>query len=136
MKPQTEPSYSQKLRDVMEEIKPILKKHDIAAFVLLHEPGFTEYLNHITPSWSCAKVTSGDDEVGHYEGLVISLNAEEYPDVETAQKVANNTYNMIADLTETLCTHAAMYSECREALKERWGAIDEPVHTPSPMIKN
>lgn len=44
--------YSPKLKKAMEEIKAILKKHDIAGSVILHTPGFSEYLNHIEPSYS------------------------------------------------------------------------------------
>lgn len=45
--------YSPKLKNAMEEIKAILKKHDIGASVILHTPGFTEYLNHVDTSYSC-----------------------------------------------------------------------------------
>jgi hypothetical protein len=45
--------YSPKLKNAMEEIKAVLKKHDIGASVILHTPGFTEYLNHIDTSYSC-----------------------------------------------------------------------------------
>lgn len=44
--------YSPKLKIAMEEIKAILKKHDIGACVMLHTPGHMEYLNHIDPSYS------------------------------------------------------------------------------------
>lgn len=46
--------YSPKLKNAAEEIKLILKKYDIAANIILHTPGFTEYLLHITPEYSCA----------------------------------------------------------------------------------
>lgn len=44
--------YSPKLKIAMDEIKQVLKKHDIAGFVVLHTPGFTEYLNRVDPSYS------------------------------------------------------------------------------------
>lgn len=46
--------YSPKLKKATEEIKQILLKHDIAANVILHTPGYSEYLLHITPTYSCA----------------------------------------------------------------------------------
>jgi hypothetical protein len=46
--------YSPKLKKAMEEIKAILKKHDIAGCIILHTPGFSEYLNHIETSYSVA----------------------------------------------------------------------------------
>jgi len=52
--------YSPKLKKAMEEIKSIIHKHDIAALVVLHTPGDSEYLNAITPSYSCMK-WNGDE---------------------------------------------------------------------------
>jgi hypothetical protein len=48
--------YSPKLKKAMEEIKAVLNKHDIAASVILHTPGFTEYLNHVDTSYSCVTI--------------------------------------------------------------------------------
>ena len=49
----------QKLKQAAEEIIAILKKHDIAGFVVLHTPGYSEYLNHIEPTYSCLKLSGG-----------------------------------------------------------------------------
>ena len=51
--------YSPKLKKAAEEIKAILKKHDIAGNVILHTPGFSEYLLEITPSYSAAWLENG-----------------------------------------------------------------------------
>ena len=40
----------------MEEIKTLLEKNDIAASIVLHTPGYSEYLMHLTTTYSCAKV--------------------------------------------------------------------------------
>lgn len=48
--------YSPKLKKAMEDIKKILHENDIAGFVVLHTPGFSEYLNRVDPSYSCAKL--------------------------------------------------------------------------------
>ena len=52
--------YSPKLKVAIEEIKQILKNNDIAGFVVIHTPGFSEFLNHVETSYSCAKV-QGDE---------------------------------------------------------------------------
>jgi len=52
--------YSPKLKKAMEEMKAIIKKYDIAALIVLHTPGDSEYLNAITPSYSCMK-WNGDE---------------------------------------------------------------------------
>lgn len=52
--------YSPKLKKAMEEIKRILKDHDIAASVVLHTPGHSEYYLRINPSYSCATLNKGE----------------------------------------------------------------------------
>lgn len=51
--------YNPKLKKAAEEIKQILQKYDIAANVILHSPGHSEYLLHITPTYSCAWLENG-----------------------------------------------------------------------------
>ncbi|MFA6058943.1 MAG: hypothetical protein WC756_12145 [Taibaiella sp.] len=48
--------YSPKLKAAMEEIKQILKKHDIAGAIVIHTPGHTEYHLRIDPTYSCARI--------------------------------------------------------------------------------
>jgi|SRR5215217_5876190 len=48
--------YSPKLKEASREIKAILDKYDIAGVILLHSPGFAEYIYSITPSYSIAKM--------------------------------------------------------------------------------
>jgi len=94
-----------------EEIKPILKKHDIAAFVLLHEPGFTEYLNAVTPSYSCAVVEP--------DGIRVRLKQAEVGK-EKAKLLAEGTYNMITHLATVIAKHAIMYMDAEKALTKHW----------------
>lgn len=87
-------NYSPKLKEAAEEIKAILKKHDIAAVVLLHTPGFGEFINHFTPSYSCVKL------VNDGKALEIKASAAEYPDKEEKHRVIGDTYNMLTILCE------------------------------------
>lgn len=66
--------YSPKLKNAMEEIKLIIDKYDIAACVVLHTPGFSEFLNKIDPSYSCAKIKLLPDGT---EGVHFKANAKE-----------------------------------------------------------
>ena len=43
-----------KLKVAAEEIKEILKKHDIAGIIALHTPGHGEFVTHLHTSYSCA----------------------------------------------------------------------------------
>lgn len=48
-----------KLKAAMEEIKAVLRRHDIAAVVTLQSPGALEYLYELSPSWSCIHIEPG-----------------------------------------------------------------------------
>lgn len=49
-------NYSPKLRKAMEEIKDVLKKHDIAGFIAIHTPGHVEYSHNLMPSYSACNI--------------------------------------------------------------------------------
>lgn len=110
--------YSPKLKIAMDEIKTILKKHDIAGFILLHAPGFSEYLNHVSPSYSCAKLEP--------EQLRFRLKAAEVGGPEKAKQIATDTYNMITHLADMTSKHAVMYIEAKKFLQIQWNAEDFP----------
>jgi hypothetical protein len=55
--------YSPKLKNAMAEISEVLKKHDIAGMVILHEPGHAEFNLRIDPSYSCAKMNGNEMRV-------------------------------------------------------------------------
>lgn len=113
--------YSPKLKKAVEEIKDILKKNDIAGFVVLHTPGFSEYLNHVQTSYSCATVTP--------DGIMLRLKESEIGR-EKAIKLADGTFNMITHLTNAIASNAEMYIHCHEKLKEKWdGTSEDGEHT-------
>lgn len=115
--------YSPKLKKAMEEIKKVLKKYDIAGFVLLHTPGHTEYLNRIDPGYSCVSVEGG--------AFRIKLKADELPGgKEQARKLAEDTYNMVTLMADVLAMHASGFIDLHELLKEKWGGEEGPAgHT-------
>ena len=109
--------YSPKLKTAMEEVKAVLKKHDIAGFVLLHTPGFIEYINQINPSYSCAFIQDGQ--------LRVRLKTAELPGgKEQAKKLAEDTYNMITLMNDIITMHAAGYIDFQKMLKKHWGGQD------------
>jgi hypothetical protein len=111
--------YAPKLKTAMEEIKAVLKKHDIAGFVVLHTPGFSEFLNHLVTSYSCAEMEPSGD------GVHIQLKASQLGP-EKAERIANDTYNMISHFAEQISRHAVMYLDMDETLTEAWRAEKEP----------
>lgn len=97
----------------MEEIKAIVKENDIAAFVVLHdEMGISEYLNAVSPSYSCARI-----ENGH---LGVRLKGSEVGK-EEAQRLADRTFNLITHFANVIGRHATMYKETQSFLKNKWG---------------
>lgn len=83
--------YSPKLKIAMEEIKAVLKKHDIAGAVVLHTPGHSEFLMKIDPSWSCAKIERGQIIVRN-----IGFSRAK------KKKTAEDTVNMVCLMGETM----------------------------------
>lgn len=49
----------------MEEIKDVLRKHDISASIALHTPGHGEFLNYFLTTYSCAYQYE-DDSIRFY----------------------------------------------------------------------
>jgi hypothetical protein len=107
--------YSPKLKKAMEQIKKIVDEHDIAAHVVLHTPGFTEYLNHITPSYSCAKLEN--------ENIRIRAKAEDFGgDVKIRNQKLTDTVNMISHFSDRLSEDALSYIRVSEMLDKITGA--------------
>ena len=109
--------YEPKLKKAMEEIKNILKSNDIAGVVILHSPGFSEYINHLQTSYSCAQAT--------LEGIRIKLSSKEVGK-EKAKLLAEGTYNMITHLADITALHAMAYMEAQESLKKTLGGEEFP----------
>lgn len=110
--------YSPKLKEAMEEVKAILKKHDIAAFVVLHDPrGYTEFLNHITPSYSCVK--------HHPMGFRIRARLEEDFNGDKAKMEyhLNATSNMLNSISTVASTNILNIMDVSKILDEKIGAI-------------
>ena len=105
--------YSPKLKKAMETIKQIVKENDIAAFVVLHdEAGFSEYLNAVSPSYSCLFLENGN--------VRVRLKTAEVGK-ERAKKLAEGTYNLVTHFSDMIGRHAMMYIETQKLLKDKWG---------------
>ena|ERR1700741_4288635 len=88
--------YSPKLKNAMEEIKQILLKHDIAGTVTIHTPGHAEYLNHITPSYSCAKI---DELSGKFELKAKKIHFAHEAERNHKLTSTANMLNLLSDVT-------------------------------------
>lgn len=108
--------YSLKLKTAMERIKKILEENDIAGFVVLHTPpNFSEYLNYISPSYSCA----------NFDGSNIRFTAKASElGKEKAYQQQADTYNMITHFADVISMNALNYIEIKDALKKKLGGED------------
>lgn len=77
-----------KLKQAAEEIKDILRKHNIAGAVQLHTPGHGEYFMHFNTDYSCAYIYN-EEEVRFYS------KAADYASKEDQLAKQRNTSNML-----------------------------------------
>ncbi len=106
----------------MAEIKEVLIRHDIAGFIVLHTPGHIEYLNHVTPSYSCAFV---DEHPEKGSGIRVKLVTAEVGK-EKAAELANGTANMITNFATIIGKHALLYMSADEMIRQKWNIEDLP----------
>lgn len=109
--------YSPKLKKAMEQIKAIIKEHDIAAFVVLHTPDYSEYLNAVSPSYSCATLEQKE--------LRFKLKTSEVGK-EKALEIAHGTASMITHFADMVGKHAILYIDALELLKTKWDIENLP----------
>lgn len=117
--------YSSKLKEAMAEIKAILTKHDIAGHVLLQEPGFSEYLMAIEPSWSVLRVVNN--------GIRIRSKLQDDFDGDRAAKLAADqaSANLVRHFADLLARDAEIFEQIDELLHKTWASEHGPgTHTP------
>lgn len=109
MKPKT------KLKVAAEEIKEILRKHDIAASIVLHTEGHGEYLNHLTTSYSCAHQYENDS-------LRFYSKRADYDSKEAQIDKQRSTANMFAILTDLVARNFMTLKPISQKFDEIVGA--------------
>ena len=91
------------LKVAAEEIKEVLIKHNLAAAVSLHTPGYGEYFVRLNPSYSCAYMYN-DEEVRFYS------KKADYSIPEQQMQRQIDTANMLKILTDiTACNFGALH---------------------------
>jgi len=130
--------YSPKLKKAAEEIKAILKKHDIGGYVLLHTPGFSEYVNEISPSYSCAVWDHSLDGAG-ITGVRFKAKAAELPggEKERNQKIAD-TDNFLLHMVTGTASAFKMFDTVYQSFEKTTGGHDHTKgdHTSQTEIDN
>lgn len=88
--------YDPKLKFAAEEIKEILKKHDILASMLLVSPSHVEYLFHIESSWSVMRFEGGKDA----SGIRFRSKKEDFPSKEAQNFATESTMHAITSFLQ------------------------------------
>lgn len=96
----------------MEEIKHILKRYDIGASVVLHTPGHSEFLNALTPSYSCCK------QNGDQLRIRAKLKEDFNGDKEAWTKKVTDTVNMIDLIATTTGNVSLSMFELQDRIKK------------------
>ena len=88
--------FSPKLKKAMQEIKDIIRKNDIAALVILHTPGYSEFLAELSPSYSRVKIDNTAGTLRFKAKLQEDFNGDKAAQKEAVEK----TINMLELITE------------------------------------
>ncbi len=102
--------YSPKLKKAAEEIKEILSRYDIAGLITLHTPGHAEFINEVSPSYSCLTITED-------MARVKTKRADFATKQEWEQKI-NDTVNMVGLFRDMSARHFSMHDEIFSMLEK------------------
>lgn len=108
--------YSPKLKKAIAEIEEVIAKHDIAAVVVLHTPGHSEFIIRISPSYSCATV---DGDKLRIRAKLTEFNG----DKKALEKTVTNTSNMLNVLANTMGKTSLTLLDVSEHLDKHVGAM-------------
>jgi len=107
-------NYSPHLKEAMARIKAIVQECDIAAHVVLHEPGFSEYLMEIEPSWSVLRIEK-------YGIGIRSRLQEDFGGDATAQLHANeSSVNLVRHFADLLARDVTLFERLYDIILEHW----------------
>lgn len=104
----------------MEEIKKILRRHDIGGIITIHTPGFSEYYLHLNTSYSVAKIT------GNSIRIRAKIQEDYGGDVEKWKEDVAATLNMLHLLGFTSGQLSMQLLELSEDLDKKVGATHYP----------
>lgn len=120
--------YSPKLKKVIAEIKAVIENNDLAGFVCLVEPGNSEYLHVINPSFSAAFFDGKEVRI-KTKDLKISPNEK--------RKLLATTSNMLALLSTTVAQNGLSLCEVSQFIDKKIGAEHtDGTHTSQTELDN
>lgn len=93
-------SYNSTLLKASKEIQTVLSKHDIGGVFIIHTPGFVQWGEHISPSYSAAYMKGGQFTIKD------ALIADHAGDTKAQDKKLIDTFNMVVNF-RVMCQNLA-----------------------------
>lgn len=121
--------YDPKLKEAMEEIRSVLKKYDIAGAVTLASPTHSEYMNEISPSWSCARIETTPEGK---KSVRFKATIAEYGSKESRDAAALATVHMLLQIRDIGGQTYQMFDAIAEQLEGQMIITHKPFHTGEP----
>jgi len=110
--------YDPKLKKAMEEIKAIMHDAGIGGVVILHRPGFVEYLNKIDPPYACINIDN-------LSTLKIRAKKDMYAGgAEERNQVLADTANLLATVNHQLRNSLEAWAEIERIYTDHVGPHD------------
>lgn len=109
--------YSPKLKTIAAQIQQLLRDNDVAGYVVLHTPGFSEYLIEITPSYSCIEWNALKNS------CIIKGKLEHYDGDRLERELRlTDTINMLRHFADVVGPHALQFIENAEKVDDIYRA--------------
>ena len=106
-----------KLKQAAEEIKAILKRHDITATVCLQSQGHLEFLRVLEATWSCARLEPTPD------GGEIRIRAKraDFESADAQKQMVSDTAGMVFGFHHHAEQEAAIFARLLALLSQTVG---------------
>lgn len=107
--------YSPKLKRLTGQIRKVLKDNDVAGVVVLHTPGFGEFVLELTPSYSSLEWDKAAGIVT-IKGKAVRFNG----DIKKRDEAIVNTLNMLNILAQLTGEHSLQLMNLSETADKAW----------------
>lgn len=105
-----------KLLAAMEEIKAVVKKYDIGAFIMIQTPNNAEFLNALNASWLPLK---WEKNAAGQMGVRITCKRADYPSKEAWETAMNNGVGFIMATADIMRAHLETFESLAKELGRR-----------------
>jgi hypothetical protein len=87
------------LEPAIAELRAVLKKHDVTGLIIVGNKTHVDFSMEVEASWSCAKLTHGEDGHAH---IRIKALSQDFPNKEDHKEVLENTIGMFVTFNDVM----------------------------------